>query len=94
MGYHVEERQYEDCKKDIMALPEVTDVEGMECPCCGDRLEMVDDRHFPIEEYADDGNFERMELFYCSECGTFCEVTQVYEPTVRRVEFKQDVYDD
>ena len=86
----VEDRSYPDFEKDVEALPTIHDVEGMECPCCGDKLGWP--RGYMDEVYTDEGNFELTERFYCDGCGTWADVTQVYEPTVRRVMVKQDMY--
>lgn len=91
MTYHIERRSYPDFEKEIMALPTIEDADGMECPCCGNRLEWAAENM--EEEYTDDG-FERTERFYCYDCETFVDVTQVYTPTTRRIVVKQDVFDD
>ena len=90
MSYHVEDRSYPEFEKEVMTLPTINDTDGMECPRCGGRLCWCCDNM--DEEYTEEG-FERTERFYCDDCGTFVDVTQVYEPTVRRVEIMQDVWD-
>ena len=91
MSYHVEDRRYQDFEKEVETLPSIEDVEGMECPECGGKLDWVcDDMN---EEYTEEG-FEHTERFYCFDCGTFVDVTQVYKPTNRYVLVKQDVFED
>ena len=89
MSYHVEGRSYPDFEADVKALPTVNDTDGMECPNCGGRLGWVDGNM--DEEYTTDG-FELTERFYCDDCCTFADVTQVYAPTERRVKVMQDVF--
>lgn len=92
MKYHTEERIYPDFAAEVKALPEVMDVDGMECPKCGGRL--THDGYSPDEQYTMEGWFESTERFCCYDCGTFADVTQRYEPTVRCVDFHQDIFDD
>jgi len=91
MNYHVEDRSYPGFEKEVMALPTINDVDGMECPRCGGRMDWV--QMNMEEEYTDEG-FELTERFYCDDCCTFADVTQVYAPTVRRVKVIQDVFDE
>ena len=88
--YHVEDRNYPDFEKEVISLPTINDTDGMECPNCGGRMDWFDGN---MDEEYTDGGFELTERFYCYDCGTFADVTQVYAPTVRKVVVKQDVFD-
>ena len=79
---------YLDFEKEVASLPTITDVDGIECPICGSKLMWMQDR---IDEQYLDDCFEQVERFYCDDCGTRVDVTQVYVPTEKRVDIEQGV---
>ena len=92
MSYHVEERSYPEFEREIAAAFDINSESELPCPKCGGKLYLVDVGM--EEEYMFDGMMERTERYYCDDCGTFADVTQVYVPTLRKVRVAQDVWDD
>lgn len=92
MSYHVEKRDYPNFVVKVEQVDDISNVDGMDCPRCGETLRLAEIGH--DEQYTMEGWFERTERFYCDTCGTFADVTKRYEPTVRVVELYQDVFDD
>ena len=91
MSYHMEERSYPEFEKEVAALPGIID-QKLACPRCGKDMRWCGD--CPDERYMRNGTFESEERYYCDNCGTFADVTQVYAPTTRKVKVMQDVFDD
>jgi len=91
MDYHVEDRSYPEFESRIIADFDMTNLE-LRCPKCNCLMAYVDG--MSDEQYMPDGTMERFERFYCDDCGTFADITQVYQPTVRRVSVMQDVWED
>ena len=81
---------YEEFVKEVEALPEIMDVDGIECPNCGEKLEWMDGW---LDETYHDDRFEMTETFMCYDCGNEYKVIQVYAPTERRVEFEEGDHD-
>ena len=92
MSYHIEDRSYPEFERRIKREFDVNTVSEIACPCCDGTMYLVD-MDFD-EEYMFDGTMERDERYYCDDCCTFADVTQVYVPTVRKVKVMQDVWDE
>lgn len=92
MSYHVEDRSYPEFERRIKRKFDVNTVSEIACPNCDGTMYLIDND--VDEAYMFDGTMERDERYYCDDCNTFADITQVYEPTVRRVKVMQDVFDD
>lgn len=93
MGYYrTEDRSYPELERGIEEDFDINTATELGCPNCGGTMLLVDNGL--EEEYFLDGRMERSDRFYCDDCGTFADVTQVYAPTVRRVSVKQDVFEE
>lgn len=91
MDYKVENRSYPEFEKDVIDAFDILHDEPC-CPECGFRMgrthETLD------EEYTTGGRFELKQRYYCENCNTFADVTQVYRPAERRVTVHQDVFEE
>ena len=92
MGYRVEDRSYPEFERRIEHYFDINTVSEVPCPRCDGTMLLVDVGS--DEKYMLDGRMERTERYYCDDCNTFADVTQVYEPTVRKVKVMQDVFED
>lgn len=92
MSYHVENRSYPEFERRIRNRFNINTESEIPCPECGGTMYLVDEGF--EETYMFDGTMERDERYYCDDCNTFADVTQVYKPTVRRVKVMQDVWDE
>lgn len=92
MSYHIEDRSYPEFERRIKRKFDINTESEIACPNCDGTMHLVD---VGLEEaYMFDGTMERDERYYCDDCNTFANITQVYEPTVRRVKVMQDVFED
>ena len=83
----------EQYTEEIEKLNSIFDTEAVPCPQCGKR-EMYYVDSSEVEEYTSNGTFENTERYYCDNCGTFADVTQVYVKAGRRVVVQHDEFDD
>jgi hypothetical protein len=91
MSYKVIDMSYPEFEARIIAGFDISCESELPCPRCGGTMFLMDPGF--EEQYMFDGTMERSERYYCDDCCTFADVTQVYRPTERRVSVKQDVFD-